>query len=80
MGGAPKAGVMIGVFKACVTMGDLKAGVRDRPVSSALAGRTIETPSLGPRAGVTIGVFKAGVTMGDLKAGVTMGVSNAGVG
>ena len=65
MGGAPRAGVMIGVFKACVTMGDLKAGVKDRPVSSA---------------GVTIGVFKAGVTMGDLKAGVTMGVSTAGVG
>ena len=64
-GGAPRAGVMIGVFKACVTMGDLKAGVKDRPVSSA---------------GVTIGVFKAGVTMGDLKAGVTMGVSTAGVG
>ena len=56
---------MIGVFKACVTMGDIKAGVKDRPVSSA---------------GVTIGVFKAGVTMGDLKAGVTMGVSTAGVG
>ena len=65
MGGAPRAGVMIGVFKACVTMGDLKAGVKDTPVSSA---------------GVTIGVFKAGVTMGDLKAGATMGVSDAGVG
>ena len=63
----------MGVFKACVTMGDLKAGVKDRPVSSEPAG-------LGPRAGVTIGVFKAGVTMGDLRAGVTMGVSDAGVG